>query len=67
MKYEFSDIMSTSEAAERWGLKSETIKRACQGQKGYPPRFKSDEFRKTGKIWLVTRQGMERLYGPEKK
>ena len=25
------------------------------------------EFRKSGKMWLVTRQGMERLYGKEIK
>ena len=27
--------------------------------------FLEGEFRKSGKMWLVTRQGMERLYGKE--
>ena len=27
--------------------------------------FKEGEFKKSGKMWLVTRQGMERLYGKE--
>lgn len=62
------DVMATAEAAVRWGLSHETIKKACAGQKGLPPRFKEGEFRKSGeRTWLVTRQGMERLYGPEKE
>lgn len=28
--------------------------------------FLEGEFKKSGKMWLVTRQGMERLYGKEK-
>ena len=61
-----NEVMTTSEAAERWGLSIETVKKACQGQRGLPPRFQSDEFRKSGRTWLVTRAGMERLYGPAK-
>lgn len=62
------DVMTASEAAERWGLSSNTVKMCCLGQKGYPPRFKAKEFRKSKGTWLVTRKGMERLYGlePEK-
>ncbi len=57
------EVMTTSEAAERWGLSVETVKKSCQGQKGNPPRFQPDEFRKSAGTWLVTRAGMERLYG----
>lgn len=57
------EVMTTSEAAELWGLSIETVKKACQGQRGLPPRFQTDEFRKSGRTWLVTRAGMERLYG----
>ncbi len=60
------EVMTTAEASERWGLSIETVKKSCQGQKGLPPRFKEDEFRKSGRTWLVTRAGMERLYGEEK-
>ena len=39
-----------------------------KGQKGLPPRFKEgEEFRKSGRTWLITKAGMERLYGPEKE
>ena len=63
------DVMTIKEAADLWGRPGATIKAACMGQKGYPPRFREDECRQSGSIWLITRAGMERLYGkqPEKK
>lgn len=61
------EVMTTPEAAERWGLSVETVKKACQGQKGNAPRFQPNEFRKSASAWLVTRAGMERLYGKEGK
>ncbi len=60
------EVMTTAEAAALWGLSAITVKQACSGQKGLPPRFKGGEFRKSGSTWLVTRAGMERLYGKEK-
>lgn len=60
-------VLTTKEASERWRILQATIKLACLGQKGYLPRFTSDECRKSGGTWLVTRQGMERLYGKEPK
>lgn len=62
-----NEVLTTIEASECWNIPQITIKKACAGQKGYPPRFTSDECRKSGKTWLVTRQGMERLYGKEPK
>lgn len=63
MKFELDDIMTTQEAAERWGVTADSLKQNCIGRvkKG----FLEGEFRKSGKMWLVTRQGMERLYGKE--
>lgn len=62
-----NEVMTLSEASQRWEVPQITLKNACAGQKGYPPRFTPDECRKSGKAWLVTREGMTRLYGPEKK
>lgn len=59
------DIMTAKEAAERWGKAEITIRQACSGYKKAPPRFKEDEFRKSGATWLITRQGMERVFGKE--
>lgn len=50
--------ISFSEAAEKWGLGESTLRSAVN--RG---RFHENEIRKSGKVWLVTRQGIERLYG----
>ena len=56
--------MTTQEAAERWNVTAESLKQNCRGRVKYG--FLEGEFRKSKKIWLVTRQGMERLYGKER-
>lgn len=63
LKFELNDVMTTQEAAERWNVTADALKQNCRGRvkKG----FLEGEFRKSGKMWLVTRQGMERLYGEE--
>ena len=61
------EVMTAAEAAEKWGLNARTIQQSCTGYKGAPPRFAENEARKAGRIWLVTKAGMERLYGPEVK
>lgn len=60
-------VMTAAEAAERWGKPDITVRQACTGQKGYPPRFKEGEFRQSGKTWLITRAGMTRVFGDEPK
>lgn len=57
------DVMTTLEAGERWGVTPNSLKQNCQGR--VKNGFKEGEYRKSGRTWLVTRQGMERLYGPE--
>lgn len=51
--------MTAAEAGARWGMAARTIQQACTGYKGGAPRFTKEEARKFGRIWLVTRQGME--------
>ena len=64
MKFELDDVMTTQEAGERWNVPADSIKQCCL--KRYANiQFTDDEARKSGKNWLVTRQGMERLYGKE--
>jgi hypothetical protein len=57
---DLNDIFSAAEAARLWGLEETTVKKACQAG-----RFLPDEYVKKGRDWLVTREGMERLYGPQ--
>ena len=45
------NVMTTAEAAELWNIPVVTIKQACSGQRGYPPRFTAEECRKSGHIW----------------
>ena len=63
----FEDVMTSAEAAERWGVSPVTVKQACSGQRNTPPRFTKDECRKSKGTWLVTCAGMTRLYGEEPK
>lgn len=66
-KKALQEVMTAAEAAEKWGKAPITVQQSCAGYKKAPPRFTSDEARKAGRIWLVTRAGMERLFGPEPK
>ena len=63
LKMKLEDVMTTQEAAERWNVTADALKQNCRGR--VKNGFKEGEFRKSGKMWLVTRQGMERLYGEE--
>ena len=54
------DVMITQETAERWNVTADALKQNCRGR--VKNGFKEGEFRKSGKMWLVTRQAMERLY-----
>ena len=58
-----NEVMTVSEAARRWDKDVRTIRQACTYYKGNPPRFRSDEVRQSGRTWLITMAGMERVYG----
>jgi len=54
----FADVLSCPEAAQAWGITEDKVKRyAREG------RFLSSEARQTGKYWIITKQGMRRLFG----
>ena len=53
-------VFTLKEAAKKWVFAdSLTIKRAIE--KG---KFKNDEIKESGSVWLVTLEGMERVFGP---
>ncbi|MCM3783657.1 helix-turn-helix domain-containing protein [Neobacillus mesonae] len=52
-------VYTSREAAEKWRLSDNTVTQWCN--RG---RFKCNEARKSGKVWLVTHDGMLRLAGP---
>lgn len=53
------NVYTAAEAAQLWGLDASTVKRAAQ-----QGRFTQDECKKSAGTWIVTKSGMERLYGP---
>lgn len=57
----FDDIMTIAEASERFGRAASTLKQACLSGR----LVVGEECRKSGGVLLVTKQGMERLYGKE--
>ena len=62
MEAYLKQVMTFPEACKRWGLGESTLRKAARSG-----RFLEDELRKSEKTWLVTRSGMERLYGKEPK
>lgn len=57
----FDDIMTIAEASERFGRAASTLKQACLSGR----LAEGEECRKSGGVLLVTKQGLERLYGKE--
>ena len=53
----FEDVMTTAEAAERWGVSATTIKLYCLGTKNQSPKFNKNEYRKSGKVSNKSRHG----------
>ena len=69
MSINLEEVLTTGEAAQRWGKSQNTLKHACSGfrNKGVviPPRFSAEECRRSAGVWLISREGMVRLYGEE--
>jgi len=54
-------VLTLNEAAARWKLADgATIRKAIERK-----RFNLLEIRKSGSIWLISLDGMERVFGPE--
>ena len=60
-----NDVMTTQEAGEIWEMPADSIKQVCLGR--YHGGFTPEEARKSGRMWLVTRAGMLRVYGEPKQ
>jgi hypothetical protein len=55
------EVLTIGEATQQWGLADSTLRWAIR--RG---RFKEDEYRKTGREYLILKSAMIRLYGPPK-
>jgi len=63
-KADLMDYMMTfSEAAEKWGLDSSTLRKLIKTNKVKEGK----DYKRSGSTWLITREAMERIYGKLKK
>ena len=67
---DLKEVLTIPEAAEKYSVSEATLKFACAGRaaggKSYPPRLTSEECRKSGKVWLLSRGAVERLFSKNK-
>ena len=61
--FEINNIMTVSEAAEKWRITEGAIRKAIKSGKFIP----SIDYRKAGRITLICREAMERVYGEPKR
>ena len=59
LKLEINDVMTVNEAAEIWDKSEGTIRAAIKAKKF----IVGIDYRKAGRITLITREAMERVYG----
>ena len=61
--FEINNIMTVSEAAEMWGITEGAIRKAIKSGKFIP----NIDYRKAGRITLICREAMARVYGEPKR
>ena len=54
-----SEVLTFSEAAEIWDIDPSTLRHRVTGEE----LREGLDYRKSGKVWLITKSTMERLYG----
>ena len=59
---EINEVMTFAEATQRWGLADSTLRKLATTNK----LLEGLDFRKSGKVWLIAKEAMERIYGEEK-
>lgn len=54
-----NEVMTFAEATKLWGLSESTLRSSTRTKK----LIEGVDFRKSGKVWLITREAMIRVYG----
>ncbi len=67
MENVLNKVMTATEAANLWNLAPITVRQACTGYSKAPARFTEEEARKSGNTWLITVEGMTRVFGSMEK
>lgn len=58
-RFTIADIMSLSEAAKEWGLDDSTLRKLIKTDKV----IEGVDYRKSGNVWIITRECMHKIYG----
>ena len=66
MENTLDKVMTATEAARLWNLAPITVRQTCTGYAKAPARFTSEEARKSGNTWLISVDGMNRVFGSRK-
>ncbi len=66
MKNVLNEVITAAEAAKLWNLAPITVRQACAGYAKSPAKFTSTEARKSGNTWLISVEGMTRVFGKRK-
>jgi len=56
-------VMTFSEATERWGLGESTLRAMVRDSR----LEENKDYRKSGKVWIITEAAMIEIYGEPKK
>lgn len=62
-KMALNEWMAFGEATEKWGLGESTLRSTVKSNR----LIESVDYKKSGKVWLITKGAMLRLYGEPKK
>ncbi|MGN2348323.1 helix-turn-helix domain-containing protein [Clostridium cagae] len=53
------EVMTFAEASEKWGLGESTLRSTIRTDR----LVEGVDYKKSGKVWLITKEAMERVYG----
>ena len=61
-----NEVFTVAEAADKWNEREDYIRSCFPGFKGEVYKtFGMKEFRKSGRVYLISAAGMNRIYGPK--
>ncbi|KLU74186.1 hypothetical protein ADU80_05010 [Clostridium botulinum] len=58
-KFNIKNIMDLKEASIEYNLNMSTLKSICQ--KGWHGLIEGEDYRKAGRVWLITREAIEKI------
>ena len=62
MENVLDEVMTLNEAAKKWGKDDSTLRKKIKSAQ----LIEGKDYRKSGDVWLIRKEAMERVYGNEK-